>query len=227
MILHGGTKISFLYRKYRIAFAIDVSPSMFVLDAASGSVPFSNLPASIESMLRSLLQPMVMCSPSACDTFFPEIYVSVMARAAESHPVLSSVSSRFLVHGFLLSNASIDALLRELAAGLATMEMEVAQCMERSAAGGSGVSGFASPTSPHSHVSLPRVLEPALFALKLLPQDACPIVVVVTDGTRALALSAPSRAPVRTTLLPLWCCRCHGHAVRRAVRQHADAAATS
>lgn len=50
----GDTQISFLYRKYRFAIAVDVSASMFVLDAMTGELPIRQvrgLPACADSIM--------------------------------------------------------------------------------------------------------------------------------------------------------------------------------
>lgn len=167
LTVNGLTKVSFVYRRYRIGISIDVSPSMFVLNTSTGVPPFSEITGMLAEWLRRLLQPMVTCSPTACDEFFPEIYVSVMARALGS----KGDTPRFLIHGFLLTLSTMDVLLDALIASLSTLETEVAQWYLR---------GDDAPA--RADTSLYRLLSPALFALKLLPQDACPIVLLVTDG---------------------------------------------
>ncbi len=107
-IVDGRTKVSFLYRKYRIAVAVDVSTSMFVLDSASGGVPFASLADLLHSLLLRLLRPLITCQASVCDHFYPEIFVSVVARGSceSSTP---DAPCRFLVHGYRLCVPTDDA----------------------------------------------------------------------------------------------------------------------
>jgi hypothetical protein len=49
VILSPSTAVSFMYAKYRVVIAVDVSPSMFVMNP-DGSLPFDVAMASLETV---------------------------------------------------------------------------------------------------------------------------------------------------------------------------------
>ncbi len=224
------TKVSFIYAKYRVVVAVDVSPSMFVLDPQNCTLPFDTVMATLESTLRGLASP--VNNVESQSLFSPQIYLSIMARASDVVFDPSAARGgrlpwlpRFLVHGVLLSLDALPQLLESVRMGLQTMEMEMAQHAElwhdarsrscsadAGAEDGVGSGAWSSHFPPHSHVhgnqqhqhhqsqqpnapqsmppsetaTLARLLQAALFGLKLLPLDACPMILLVTDGARLL-----------------------------------------
>jgi hypothetical protein len=239
--------VSFLYAKYRLAVAIDVSPSMFVMDPVSGVIPFDAVLPSLVATFRALCGS--ADNVAANVRFSPDIYVSVMARACyatvgggwSSSRGRPPWSPRFLVHGYLLRGSTLTALIDVLQAGLHTMEVEMAQHAALAATQAppfGDLSGSDRATASSRVATLPRLIESALLALKLMPGDACPLVFVVTDGAtqRAACLQLRACAPVS---LQSCCgcevvhahvcglCRCDKPAGLLGVRQPADAASAA
>ncbi len=137
MILSPHTAVSFVYAKYRVAVAVDVSPSMFVMNP-DGSLPFDVAMVSLETALSGIADPVLDHTSST--VFSPQIFLSVLARACD---VVADVAGgphgphgrlpwapRFLVHSVLLTRERLPEVLATIRAGLMTLEMEMAQHAE-------------------------------------------------------------------------------------------------
>lgn len=56
-LINQNTKVTFLARRYRLAFILDLSPSMTAVDTQSNKVQFEEIFTALSRSLRGLAQP--------------------------------------------------------------------------------------------------------------------------------------------------------------------------
>lgn len=67
------TGVTFVYCRYRIALAVDLSSSAFSVDATSGRVMFDLYMAALESLFRRLTAPLVIQTNAGLVSFTPQV----------------------------------------------------------------------------------------------------------------------------------------------------------
>eukprot|EP01114_Cavostelium_apophysatum_P018268 TRINITY_DN5619_c0_g1_i2.p1 TRINITY_DN5619_c0_g1~~TRINITY_DN5619_c0_g1_i2.p1 ORF type:complete len:2863 (-),score=796.23 TRINITY_DN5619_c0_g1_i2:144-8732(-) len=152
----------FLYCKYRFVVVLDVSPSMASLDA-DGNILFDKMLESFEAWLQAIVRPIEF--PSF--TFSPEIYVSVIAQASVSDKV------KVLLQGVLVTTDNVGCILDYIESRFSKVETEM-------------VSFYETWTKDTQAPSLQSAIQDGVFSLRLLPTDACPGLLLFTDGVSGL-----------------------------------------
>src|SRR3989338_6261020 len=79
-----STKFGFAYRRYRVTFSLDISPSVASVDSTASAVVAQRLFASLETCIVSLIRPIVFRSASGAVILehTPEIFLSVIAQGS-------------------------------------------------------------------------------------------------------------------------------------------------
>ncbi|PRP81777.1 hypothetical protein PROFUN_08395 [Planoprotostelium fungivorum] len=167
LVLTTDTQITVLYTRYRLVLYLDISPSMAVIDQNSGMVLFESLFINLENTFRSLVHPITLAGGTMM--FNPDLYVTVIAQGSFLE------TFKVVVQGLYLSEDSLQDALSSLKQKLDELENEVTQIYLR-----------CSKETLTFSSTLQNMMQTAAFALKLLPQDACPNIIFFTDGVTFL-----------------------------------------
>ena len=172
-VLSPQTQLNFVYKKYRFVVSIDTSMSLFATDITTGLPVFSDILLKLHIMFLEIVRAVYI--PNTEIVFNPEIYVSVVAQGTHPNPIV------VLVQGFKLSTRKLPALLKILEIRLRDLEEKVVGTLKASSSSDADDANVASDLS--------NALHNAALALKFLPKEASPVVVILTDGV----LGPPSR----------------------------------
>lgn len=184
----ASTATRFVYARYKAVLAIDVSPSLFGTDphATPSRVLLADVLDAMASFFRGAVRRMECGGGmgTAYDSveFAPELHVSIVSQAAvaaveQGQAVSAAARPRLIVHGFSVTRDNVDELIAIAKHGLSCAESDAAAEAELQLQQGTATSG--APT-------LSPLLDTAVQLLKLLPGDAAPLVVLVTDGAAVL-----------------------------------------
>ncbi|KAI8489420.1 hypothetical protein Bbelb_328630 [Branchiostoma belcheri] len=99
------TKATFLARRYRFVFALDLSPSTSSVDGCRGRVMLEEVFAALENCLSGLTEP--YSAPGSNHVFRPQIYVTVIAYT----PLISYKTQQVIIQGCLVTQSNLPALL--------------------------------------------------------------------------------------------------------------------
>ena len=161
VVIVPSSDVSFIYEQYRIVFALDVTFSMMSYTCSTTGTYFDTLLPQIEAVLRELMAPIY--TPGATDLIYePEIVITVLAYGT---------TLRVLLQGYRISRTNIDHVVATLKSELLKMEKDIVDYKRDGRRSGRN--------------SMQNMLEHSRFALSLLPREACPAVVVFTDGVAA------------------------------------------
>jgi hypothetical protein len=175
-MISSQTKIRTFAVKYRLVFVLDASPSMVVIDPVSGEVVLDQVLAAFEKSLYALISP--ICIPDAPNLQFkPQIFISVLAQGGTVD------SFRVLLHGAFVTEKNITSHIAHV--------NKTFRAFENVLSAKSLGHGFGDLPS-QSYCDMGSLLQNATVALKLLPGDACPGVILITDGTSMLPENANS-----------------------------------
>ena len=205
------TKLSIVACNYRIVFTIDASSSMAIVDPITGEVLFDQLFFCVERVLTALVQPIRIGNIE----FTPNIHASFILQGTTSgtfhimlHGLLVSAQTLASVLQQLkqeLLKGESTVIAKVNASNWNTAFQQMAQSSQAtgsilspnvahplpthgSAASTQPPSQSTSP-SPYHSVAAPDLGSPlknAMFVLKMLPLDACPLIVLLTDGVTIL-----------------------------------------
>ncbi|GAB1605816.1 Hypothetical predicted protein [Argonauta hians] len=195
------TKVIFMSTQYRIAFALDLSPSVSSLDLCSGRVLWDDVYTSLKNCLTGLVQP--FCSPGSDLALTPSLYVTVVAYT----PLIACRNNFVLCQGVLVTRKNLKTILGELHrmlkefenavskhfASLVTLQMNLDELSDMTSVSDlSSVNARSRRTKIDEQkveelISKPEhgfvnVLRFGILALQLLPENASAGIAVVTDG---------------------------------------------
>jgi hypothetical protein len=203
-IVSAKTKLSILACKYRIVFSMDASPSMATVDPITGEVLFDQLYFALETVLTALVQPIRFENVEVT----PQIHASFLLQGSHSGTL------HVMLHGIVISQQTLSSALHILkqalisgessiitkthaATAAASLAFSQAQSATQTANGANGLTAGSVPQSgtlnsaSGSYSSFPLTdlgspLKNAMFILKMLPLDACPSIVMLTDAVTML-----------------------------------------
>eukprot|EP00940_MAST-03C_sp_MAST-3C-sp2_P000884 g884.t1 len=177
-LLVPETQLNFVYEKYSFVISLDTSRSMFSVDAASGAPLFDRIFRFLQGLFFEAVRPVLI--PNTFIKFCPEMLVSIVAYGTTSSPV------EFLLEGFRLRLETLPNLLELVRHRLLKYKRKIVRTLRMTSAAVDAGGKDSSTSSAECFVcqvsDLEQCLRNAAFALKMLPPQACPIVVIVTDG---------------------------------------------
>ncbi|XP_049514126.1 KICSTOR complex protein SZT2 isoform X2 [Dermacentor silvarum] len=190
-----ATKVTFLAKKYRFVFCLDLSVSIANVDIRSETFLFDEVFATLSKCVEKLVKPFNV--PGSCVVFQPEIYVTVIAYIPHYTPSVQQV----LIQGWpltpdncalFLSKVStglseICIVLAEATAGVAELHDQLRLQSEKLTGGLFEESDEQACTTPlvnmvSSDMSTLSMLRYGMLALQLLPENSSAGIVVITDG---------------------------------------------
>lgn len=194
-----GTKLHFVYKHYRAVFVLDASPSLALIDSGLCKVLFEALFESVMKCLTAMVQTLMLPCGKNLDL---GIFVSVVTQDASSSPV------KFLLQAQLVNRDNLAEVLLSLKKSLQDLEhgwakstsrLEQERRLTRKAekkkgqlgrAGieekGSRGTGVSRDLQDRTSIDLRSLLQNGMFALARMPDSACPLMILVTDGVLSL-----------------------------------------
>ncbi|CAH1251154.1 Hypp9011 [Branchiostoma lanceolatum] len=187
------SKATFLARRYRFVFALDLSPSTSSVDGCRGRVMLEEVFAALENCLSGLTEP--YSAPGSGHVFTPQIYVTVIAYT----PLISYKTQQVIIQGCLVTQSNLPALLATVRQQFYEVENKIAEGSRVAMQGREGLSGgmFDDIVDPLGgkkawdamvtpDVGLVNMLRYGILALQLLPDNTSARIVVITDGVTAM-----------------------------------------
>ena len=193
-----GTEVWFIHKRHRIVFVIDTSPSMRTLRGSSVAPPLSSVGAALGDCFLGLARPMGSLHQEVFVTVVAHVHTEVHSpRGNDARHGRDSVVN--LVQGFLLhgrdresARVAAEKLSKIVATALGKLEASlwalisagkkcgVSATAAEEEAPRAAAPGSAFVVAPPS--SLEPMIEAGVFALKWMPHDSLPAIVLVTDG---------------------------------------------
>ncbi|XP_078582766.1 KICSTOR complex protein SZT2-like isoform X1 [Branchiostoma floridae x Branchiostoma japonicum] len=187
------SKATFLARRYRFVFALDLSPSTSSVDGCRGRVMLEEVFAALENCLSGLTEP--YSAPGSSHVFTPQIYVTVIAYT----PLISYKTQQVIIQGCLVTQTNLPALLATVRQQFYEVENKIAEGSRVVMQGTDDLSGgmFDDIVDPLGgkkawdamvtpDVGLVNMLRYGILALQLLPDNTSARIVVITDGVTAM-----------------------------------------
>lgn len=190
-----ATKVTFLAKKYRFVFCLDLSASIATVDIKSETFLFDEVFATLSQCVEKLVMPFNV--PGSCVVFQPEIYATVIAYIPHYTPAVQQV----LIQGWPLTPdncalflSKVSAGLREICIVLAEATAGVAELHDQLRLQSEKLTGVlfeegeeqacATPlvNMVSSDMSTLNMLKYGMLALQLLPENSSAGMVVITDG---------------------------------------------
>lgn len=186
-----STHVTFIGRRYRFVFCLDISPSSATVDIQSGTVITDEAFSKLKNCLCGLVAPFSVDGNSI--VLSPELYITVLAYTS----ILNPEAPQVLVQGCLVTQQNVNAVLdlvHDQIKGLedflakTTTAMQYPATNEENNQAESDQGGLRRDSvrlmSPE--VGPVSILRNALLALQLLPSNASAGAIVITDGVFAL-----------------------------------------
>ena len=164
-ILTLNSQVYHIFTRHRIVFSIDLSCSLGIIDPASGQVLFDRIYQCLEKFLRVLILPVVL--PGEVQ-IIPEIIFSIVAQGSFERPI------HCIIQGAMVNAENIEDVLAKVLRKMRDAESSAATAL-------SSNEPFDAPSS-WAPSDIAYALQNAMAALDFLPEDACPSIVLLTDG---------------------------------------------
>ncbi|EEC14768.1 hypothetical protein IscW_ISCW021222 [Ixodes scapularis] len=180
-----ATKVTFLAKKYRFVFCLDLSASVATVDIRSETLLFDEVLSTLSRCIEKLVMPFYV--PGSCLVFQPEIYVTVIAYIPHYTPAVQQVLIQgwpLTLDNWTLFQTHVEAGLREICIVLAEATAGVAELHDQLRLQSEKLTGGlfeegeeqAAPTSlvnmAPSDVSTLGMLKYGMLALQLLPENS-------------------------------------------------------
>ncbi|CAG2171329.1 unnamed protein product [Oppiella nova] len=193
------TKVTFFSRRYRLAFVLDLSPSISSVDIQRSRILLDEVFTSMAACLRGLVQPFYI--PGSQLLFAPKLFVTVIAYI----PFYSCDSHQVLAQGWELTHDNIESFLTHLRSNLSDIIASVSEISakakderdeEEQSESDALIGSLFDEKETKSRsvptllatpdISMVNMLRFGLLALQLLPDNSSPGIVIVTDGMFSL-----------------------------------------
>ncbi|XP_024942950.1 KICSTOR complex protein SZT2 isoform X2 [Cephus cinctus] len=200
-----ATSLVFLAHKYRMAFSLDLSPSLATVDIQHGEIVIDEVYLAMKQCLECIVKPFIV--PGSKRIMQPEIYITIIAHT----PFFTSPAQQVLVQGWLLTVKNIEYLIQyieqqlkcleekvALVTGIANQQLETLRAESERLVGGlfeeggicigqNNSNNVANISMVSPEASFINMLRYGILALALLPEHSCAHLVVVSDGIVGVA----------------------------------------
>lgn len=117
--IQPSSVVSFMAKRYRLVFVLDLSPSAASVDLSTGEVLLDKLFKNLSRCIRGLVKPFVV--PNTNLLFTTELYITVIAHT----PLLACTKNQVLAQGIRVTEQNIDTFLDKVQLGLEDFEEDV------------------------------------------------------------------------------------------------------
>ncbi|RWS27289.1 protein SZT2-like protein, partial [Leptotrombidium deliense] len=191
-LITANTKVTFLARRYRFVFILDLSPSVSSVDVLSNSVLYEKIFLTFSRSLRGLCSHAYV--PGSKIIFEPEICVTVLAHT----PFYTSEGQQVLAQGWKINSENVELLLSFVHQRLKEVTLSVAEVTASASEFNSNDTDIyisslfedidarldlnSAKTMTTPDVSIVNMFRYGLLALQLLPEQSNTGIVMITDG---------------------------------------------
>ncbi|KAL8610619.1 hypothetical protein ACOMHN_006338 [Nucella lapillus] len=106
VVIQPDTTVTFLASRYRIAFTLDLSPSIVSVDVTRGQLVSEEIFHNFCKCLRALVKPFQL--PGSQLMFLPKLFITVIAHT----PVICCAANQVLVQGVSVSQENVDKIMQ-------------------------------------------------------------------------------------------------------------------
>lgn len=211
-LVTSATKVTFLAKKYRFVFCLDLSASIATVDIQNETLLFDEVFVALSRCVERLVMPFQV--PGSCVMFQPEIYVTVIAYIPHYNPAVQQV----LIQGWPLTQDNKKLFLEHVSTGLQEISVVLAEAtkgvaelheqlkLQSEKLTGGLFEELEEQTTLTSHVNMTpsdvstlNMLKYGMLALQLLPENSSAGIVVITDGV----ISLPNSVQLESLLTSL------------------------
>ncbi|XP_064625448.1 KICSTOR complex protein SZT2-like [Lineus longissimus] len=199
--LTPSSRITFLARRYRLVFTLDLSPTAASVDIHSGQVLYDKAFQSLKTTLKALIRPFHV--PNSKLLFAPQLYVTVIAYT----PIVCCQLHQILVQGYAVTPDNVESFLEQIHIQLMDFEscnaVSFSDMKDHEADTDSDDIGLTgglfddiierpeSPAAQKVHMVTPdagfvNMLRYGILALQLLPENTSAGIILITDGVIGL-----------------------------------------
>lgn len=186
-----NTECVFFSRRYRVVFALDVSPSISTVDPSTGSVTYESVFESFRRCFVDLTKPLHVGGGER-PAIQPEIWVTVLA---QTNPLVQPTRyESVLLQPTRVTAGTAATLVQGVHARLQDLENLLSETVQTAArpppddavdaphdehpGGGDGRPKVALKRD----LTLVQGMFNSIAAIKMMPSDASPVLIIVTDG---------------------------------------------
>lgn len=189
-----STRVAFLATRYRLAFCLDLGPSVSTVDIQHGSILFDEIYSALERSLEFVSQPFFI--PNSQFLFRPQVHITIIAHI----PLCPTGVPQVLIQGWVLTARNLDSLRVQLQKNLAEISESVAQAAFRTNERSSKLklseklsTSYNDPRDSNrllnssiqistADISTVNLFRYGILALQLLPENSSAGIVIITDG---------------------------------------------
>ncbi|XP_021342251.1 protein SZT2-like isoform X1 [Mizuhopecten yessoensis] len=180
-----STVVTFLARRYRLVFVLDLSPSAASVDLKTGEVLLDKISHNLRCSITGLVKPFML--PGTHLKFVPELYVTVIAYT----PVLACTANQVLAQGMKVTEDNAESFLSLVLDRLDSFEQSLATGFNKLKNNLSVVDEDLAESMGYEEInahrrklndSLYNLIRQGLFALQLLPENSSAGIIIVTDA---------------------------------------------
>ncbi|KAL9655024.1 hypothetical protein ABK040_008808 [Willaertia magna] len=164
MELLPSTFVHTVYSKYNIVITIDISSSMVAIDPSTGEVLFDRIYDIYANILRRLTEPITI--PKYDGEIIPELHLTGIAIGMVGKPIHT------MFQDFSITCDNIDESLYKIKRFIVETEHIASNALRNSKSWNSQSATF----------KFNNYIMNSLLAFDFLPKDACPVLLLITDG---------------------------------------------
>jgi hypothetical protein len=175
MQLSRLSRVFTLFARYSVVICLDLSPSLRSVDPTTGEFLYEQLQQVFARCVGDLVKDLILGDY----LFRPQLFLTVVLHQHTQH-------SRVACHGVELTSdnsTEVVKLVQSVIDSLPNTPKTGAATLPANSSGSAIASGS---TIGDNSSDLAALLEEGLYALKLLPADACPTLFLLTDGVCSL-----------------------------------------
>ncbi|XP_041357997.1 KICSTOR complex protein SZT2-like isoform X2 [Gigantopelta aegis] len=191
----SNTIVTFLASRYKMVFALDLSPSIISVNISEGCVIYDELMLTVSECMNGLVKPFQI--PGSSIVMCPELYVTVVVQT----PLVLSKTNQVLIQGMLVTQDSVDLFLEIVQKELSAFEHELSHTFTKilDMSQAETMKFVDTPEDSEDRTDMMKedlifgpeaafvnLLRYGILALQLLPENSSAAMVVISDNMVAL-----------------------------------------
>ncbi|ELT88146.1 hypothetical protein CAPTEDRAFT_195376 [Capitella teleta] len=192
------TQVVFLAPRYKLAFILDMSPTVANIDIASAGVLYDKIITALTSTMKETIATLLI--PGSTTPFSPVIFITIIAHTS----LVNCRKNQVLIQGCVLTRDNVDSILERVQHQLRRFESCVASSLaevvdtktleeedddEQHLTGGLFEDIVEPPVTPDPamylttpEASFVNMMRYGILALQMLPENSNGGIIVLTDG---------------------------------------------
>ena len=165
-----NTSLRFIYESYRIVITLDISSSIGVMNPTTRCVTFEHYYPMLRDFLKLISEPIefdYLAVPIS-----PKLYICIIAVGLPDKPLITLINEEIVCSR---NRKPINALIKKLYDEFQKLEQKCVQQLVET-----------HKKNTRLNVDWEDIIHHSLFCLDRMPSNACPNIVVITDGILTL-----------------------------------------